>query len=600
MSDHTLARPAPPDAARRLPLDTGALIASPLLRRVYRPLQPLVEATFGFPALRRLYDRTSRPGLEGAAYARAVLAHLGITCDLDASELAPLQRFQGPLLVVVNHPFGGLDSLGVMLALEAIRPGAWRLFSNQIMSAVPEFESRMIPVDSLGVSASSQRVNRRGLADALRHLQQGGVVGAFPAGRVSHRDRRLGVVCDRAWSEHVVRIADASGAAIACLHIPGSNSRRFLRVPRTWFRLRSLLLCRELVRPATATVRLQVAGWYEPGAVRRLAASPAPSAQLRALCYVRHDRDLPRPLRARAESAPPEVAAPQSREQLAAEIAALGPASRLLGSPDGSIEVLMFRGDAAPTMLRELGRCRELTFRAAGQGVGRACDIAPEDEYYHHLVLWQRERREIIGAYRLGFVREILASHGPTGLYLDHVFKIRPAFYARLGAAVELSRSFVMPANQRDNRALALLWRGLGAAAARAQCASFFGSVTVSNDHHPASRAILVEHLQRNHADAPALRRLVRARRPFRAATKYHPLVGAAFAGQPLDALAPIVEGLEDGARGIPPLMRYYCALGAKFLAFHVEPSFQDALYCLLRVDINAIPAGFRQRFLGS
>lgn len=599
MTGRTPARTAPANVSRRLSLDTAALIESRFWRRCYRPLQPLVEAAFGFPALRRLYDESFRPGSKGAAYAREVLARLGVTCDLSAAELELVKRHQGPLLVVVNHPFGGLDSLCVMLALEAVRPGAWRLFSNRIISAIPEFESQMIPVDSLGVSAASQRLNRRGLAQALRHLQQGGVVAAFPAGRVSHLDRQLGVVCDRTWSEHVVRLADATGAAIACLHIPGSNSRGFLRVPRTWFRLRSLLLCRELVGSPPATVKIQLAGWYEPGAVRRLASTPTPGAQLRALCYLRGDHNLPRPIRASEGPVQVEVAPPQSRELLAAEIAALGPTSRLLASSDGSIEVHLFRGDAAPALLRELGRCRELTFRAAGQGVGLARDITPEDAYYHHLVLWQRERCEIIGAYRLGFVQEILAARGPTGLYLDHVFEIRPAFYARLGAAIELSRSFVMPANQKDNRALALLWRGLGTAAARAQCDTFFGSVTVSNDHHPASRAILVEQLQRNHADEPALRRLVRARRPFRAATKYHALVGAAFAGQPFDALAPAIDRLENGERGIPPLMRYYCSLGAKFLAYHVEPTFQDALYCLLRVDTNSMPAAFRQRFLG-
>ena len=61
-----------------------------------------------------------------------------------------------------------------------------------------------------------------------------------------------------------------------------------------------------------------------------------------------------------------------------------------------------------------------------------------------------------------------------------------------------------------------------------------------------------------------------------------------------------MIERLEEGRRGIPPLMRYYCGLGAKFLAYHVEASFADALYCLLRVDLHAMPPAYRRRFLGT
>jgi len=90
--------------------------------------------------------------------------------------------------------------------------------------------------------------------------------------------------------------------------------------------------------------------------------------------------------------------------------------SKLFSSSEGEWDVLLFRGADAPILLCELGRCREVTFRAAGQGVGRDRDVAPEDDYYHHLVVWHRSRGEIIGAYCLGFTREILDRHGPHGL----------------------------------------------------------------------------------------------------------------------------------------------------------------------------------------
>ncbi len=590
----------PPALPRGRPLDTAKVIPGRALRRAYRVVQPLVEGAFGFPALWRLYDACVHDGVTGPEFARALLARVGVTWNLAPSELADLRALRGPLVVAANHPHGGLDALVMMALLEDVRPGCWRLFANEVLCAVPEWADRLIAVDPLGQGGATRRRNAAGMVRALRHLRNPeAVLGLFPAGRVSHRHRALaGSVCDRAWNDHAVRLAAKTGATLVCLHFSGANSARFLAVPPRFSRLRALMLCRELTQPSTRRLDVRLAAVLPPADLRRMMPGPGAGARLRARCYLRADQETPRPVYAAAAMSE-ALCAPVDPDRMAHEVARLGDEHRLLRSPDGEIDVLLFEGRLAPALLQALGRAREATFRDAGQGSGLACDLSPEDDYYRHLVLWHRPTRSLMGAYRLGFTRDVLAAQGPGGLYLDHIFAIDPRFYQQLGPSIELSRSFVLPEHQRDNRALALLWRGLGSAAIRHGCTTFFGCVTVSNDHHPATRALLVEQLRRNHADDPALCRLVRARRPFVASTRYHTLVGEAYAGAPIEALAPLVDSLEEGARGIPPLMRYYCSLGAKFLAYHVEPSFKDALYCLLRVDLRTIPGGYRRRFLG-
>jgi putative hemolysin len=597
------APPSPPGAhpypARRpRPIDTSLVMPNALARRIYRFVQPAVEGCLGFPDLWSVYDETVISKSTGSAFAAAFMSRLGVRWAISPEDLATLRDISGPAVIVSNHPFGGIDSLTLLQLLETIRPGAWRMLSNRVICAVPELSAHAIAVDPIGRSAESMQLNRRGLGQALGHLRAGGILAMFPAGRVSHWDGEMGAVTDRPWSDHAVRLAEKSGASIACLHIPGHNSRRFLRIPPAWSRLRALALCRELVHPGTDHLEIRLAANLSPGMVRRLAAMSGPGERLRAECYLRSDRDLARNVRVRSPADRVAVIDSGPRARLQTAVGNLAPTARLLSSSDGSVDVLLFRGSDCPELLQELGRCREITFRAAGQGVGRDRDLAPEDDYYHHLVLWHRARQEIVGAYRLGFVQEIIASHGPAGLYLDHVFSIRPDFYRRLGSAVELSRSFVMPQHQRDNQALSLLWQGLGAAATRHGCTCFFGSVTISNDHHPATRSILVDYLRRHHADTSSLSQLVRARNPFRPVTRYHSMVAKAWTGQSIDVLEPLVDKIERGERGIPPLMRYYCSLGAKFLAYHVEPTFGDALYCLLRVDLAAIPDRYRRRFL--
>jgi putative hemolysin len=293
----------------------------------------------------------------------------------------------------------------------------------------------------------------------------------------------------------------------------------------------------------------------------------------------------------------PEIAPRLAPETLSAALAKLHEQGALLFD-SAPFDVLLFRGDASPDIMHELGRCREITFRNAGQGVGQPLDLSPEDDYYHHLVLWDSVAGRLAGAYRIGFTAQIIADHGPHGLYLDHVFDIDPAFFDKLGPAMELSRSFVLPDYQRDNRALAALWRGLGAAAVREKCPTMFGSVTISDAFHRASQTLLVNCLQRDHFDDSTLPSLVKPRIPFVPAADLPPLA-LEHAGSDISTLRAVVEELEGGARSIPPLIRYYLSVGARFLAFHVEPAFNNAIYCLLRVNLDALDARYRKRFLG-
>jgi len=210
-----------------------------------------------------------------------------------------------------------------------------------------------------------------------------------------------------------------------------------------------------------------------------------------------------------------------------------------------------------------------------------SCSAVPAR--YHHLVVWDTEAQRLAGAYRIGIVPEILKKHGAAGLYLDHVFHIDPNFYKRFPRSMELSRSFVLPDYQKDNRVLPLLWQGLAAISTRHKIDTLFGSVTISDEHHPASRALLVEYLKNNYADDPT--------------TRFHPLVAEAYAGEGINALNPLIQEIEKGERSIPPLMRYYCQLGAKYIGYHVEAEFGNALYCLLRVHLPSIPEGYKKRF---
>ena len=184
-------------------------------------------------------------------------------------------------------------------------------------------------------------------------------------------------------------------------------------------------------------------------------------------------------------------------------------------------------------------------------------------------------------------------------MYLDHVFEIEPEFYETLGNAMELSRSFLLPSYQKNPQMLDALWKGIGHASIEKNCHILYGSVTISASYTPLSQAILVDTLDRYHSEDVELRNAVRSKVPFKAETQHHALVTDAWASQGINKLNKVILELEHDHRAIPPLIRYYISLGAKFLSFQVEESFNNAIYCLLKVDLQKLPKRYKKRFLG-
>lgn len=562
---------------------SSSFIRSPLLRLPYQLVRPFVDRALGLPKLQEVYEAGHRAGGgEAGAFAEGALDALGVSWSIPEADKAALAAVDGPLVVAANHPFGGIDSMAIIALMEQLRGANWNCISTRFLTGIPELEPHCLLVDP----KAHPSANRKTLATILKNLKGGGALCVFPAARVSPFSEELGAVCDFPWSEHAVRLATSSGAHLALLHIPGQNSDAFLRIPPAKTLRRTFALVRELANPPGAHVQLTLSGLLGPGEVSRLRRAGNAAERARALCYAGGER-------VGRDAEEPTGGGGEPRRVSLRSVPAPAP---LLES--GGFELLRFRGDERPELLEALGRAREITFRAAGQGTGNEVDVSPEDAHYHHLVVRDRSGGELVGAYRLGLTEEILAEHGPAGLYLGHVFEIDPRFYDRLGPAMELSRSFVMPHYQKDSRALALLWQGLGKTATEFGCRNLFGSVTISAAFQPASRALLAAHLRQEHADGAAFADLVRARSPFVPETTYHPLVNAAWRGEPATALWPVVEMIERGARTPPPLIKYYLSLGAKFIDFHVEAAFGDALYCLLRVDLEAMPERYKRRFL--
>lgn len=174
-------------------------------------------------------------------------------------------------------------------------------------------------------------------------------------------------------------------------------------------------------------------------------------------------------------------------------------------------------GAAAPEILDEICRLRRVAYNGVGIDIGDSverCD-ADRDGCYRQLVVWDRERGEIMGGYRYALGREVRAER----LLLNRYMKLSDEFiFEYLPRGIELGRSFISPIYQSGDKgrtiyALDALWQGLARVVKREDVEYLFGRVTLYNSLGVRARNLLVGYMQ---YASPVIRQLMVARMPFK------------------------------------------------------------------------------------
>ena len=292
---------------------------------------------------------------------------------------------------------------------------------------------------------------------------------------------------------------------------------------------------------------------------------------------------------------PAPIAAPEDAGQLAAEIASLPAQQTLIES--GPFIVISAKASQIPCAMREIGRLREIAFRNAGEGTGFSRDLDRFDGHYTHLCLWNRESREIAGAYRLAQTEPTAWQFGAGGLYTHTLFEYEMDLVEELNPAIELGRSFIRVEYQREIAPLFLLWKGIGCyVVEHPRCKRLFGLVSISNSYGPASRSLMIEFLLAHYYDAGLAAR-VRPRTPV------HIIESTAAQGSPrigdIQELSAMVAALEGRDKAIPILLKQYLKLGGRLIGFNLDREFSDVVDGLIVVDLTQTDPRLLGRYLG-
>lgn len=314
------------------------------------------------------------PHLKGLDLIEQVVDYFNLSCELVDGDLENIPS-QGPVVLVANHPIGSLDGLVLLRAVAAVRPDV-KVVASQLLTYIEPLRNLFVPVDNVAYKTS-----RKQIEGMQQQLDNQGALILFPAGEVSRMSPKG--IRDGHWHTGFLRLAAKARAPIVPIHISARNSNLFYFTSLVYRPLSTLLLVREMFQQRGGRIRIRIGGrvpfanWHDGHT----------SAKDLAERFRRHVYRLGQGKPGLFASESP-IALPEERLELKK---ALANCERLGVTPDGKTIYLYRRHDEARTpILRELGRLREIAFRAVGEGSGRRRDLDSYDDDYYHLVLWDR------------------------------------------------------------------------------------------------------------------------------------------------------------------------------------------------------------------
>lgn len=545
----------------------------------------LLTEVSGLKRLERFYNDIRH--LDDLDFADGVFENLELNIDLAEEDLAHIPR-TGGLVFVANHPYGAIDGLALVKTLGKVRPDL-KVMANFLLTRLEPLKDRFIGVNPF--ETLTARSSFQGMRQAMEHVKNGGALAVFPAGEVSSWRNELKAISDPRWKTPVVKLAQHMEVPVVPVWFDGTNSMVFHVLGMINPSLRTLRLPNEMMRMRGRSVRMRIGKPIPPKDIAAFGSTDQLARFLRARTYalgsgLQVKREFFSPLR--FPSRPKEIEEALPKEALLKEVEGL---ADLKINSQGEFDLYLATSHRIPFVLREIGRLRERTFRAVGEGTNKAIDLDEFDLYYDHLFLWDREKGQLAGAYRIGDGRRIMERYGRRGFYTYSLFRMDRTMDRVLAGSFELGRSFVVDEYQRHRLPLFMLWRGLLLhVTANPDMRYLMGPVSISSNYSRFARTLILEFVRQHYFDSE-MASAIRPRNRFKVGFNKEDndaLVHAANAD--LKRMDKLISEVDPQANSMPVLLKKYLLLNAQVVGFNRDPKFNDALDALMFLDLSKLP----------
>ncbi|MAX80285.1 MAG: hemolysin [Crocinitomicaceae bacterium] len=520
----------------------------------------------------------------------ALFEQLNIEFDIDPTELANLPK-EGAFISVSNHPYGGIEGLFLIKLLLQQRPDS-KVMVNFLLNRIAPLAPHIIPVNPFE-DKQDLKSSFAGIKQSLHHLSEGHPIGTFPAGEVSSFQTNSKSITDREWQDGILRLIQKADVPVVPIFFHGNNSLIFQLLGSIHPALRTAKLPSEVFNKKDRKVKVRIGKPISVKEINGFEDHKQMGRFLRAKTYALGSalevKKFYRP-NLSALKKPEPIANAIPSDVLLGEIERLRAMDMRIHTQQ-EFEIYIAYSTDIPNILTEIGRLREITFRAMQEGTNRALDLDEYDLYYHHLFIWDKEANKLVGAYRLGKGNDIMKKYGKRGFYVHSLFRLKRKFKPILFETIELGRSFIVEEYQRKMLPLFLLWKGiLYFLIKNPEYRYLMGPVTISNRYSKLSKSLMIGFIKKNFFRED-LAELVRPRKKFRPKTKnVDAEIILESSKDDFKSLDKFIQEIEPERYNIPVLLKKYMKQNARIIAFNVDPKFGQALDGLMVLDMNDVP----------
>ncbi|WP_372999523.1 lysophospholipid acyltransferase family protein [Sulfurimonas sp.] len=491
----------------------------------------------------------------------------------------------GRVVIIANHPLGALDAFALIKLISRVRKDI-KIIANDFLKEFKALDSLFIHVNTF-----TARQKKEAVREVYDSLDKDMALIIFPSGEVS-RASSTGVK-DKTWQKGFLKFAYRSNSPILPVFIGGKNSKTFYSISTVNKKLSTLLLPNEMFKQKNKTIDITIGEIIPNENI-----IPKCLKQDRVLeLYKKQVYNLKKSKSFFVTQK--AIAHPEDRRDIKKELKS----AQLLGKTKDNKKIYLYSSlNSNSILLNEIGLLRELSFRRVGEGINQKRDIDKYDRYYKHIILWDEEDLEIVGAYRIAECKKIIEEHGKEALYTTTLFDFNKNFDKHLNSSIELGRSFVQP-KYWGSRALDYLWYGIGAYIRNnPEIKYLYGPVSLSATYPKIAKDTILYFYDNNFKDKD---NLVSAKIPYNFKTDADLIRNLRNEFSNLEYkenFKNLKKALGVMGTSVPTLYKQYSDLcddgGIRFCAYNIDPDFSNCIDSLILVDISKIKLQQRKRYI--